>query len=86
MHAPHDLHVDDERWAQDFAAASDHVLGQHDDTQGAFWPVDDFIMGKAYVACPRRGTHTRLAECWMCFGDVAYGYATADEVLAAGEL
>ena len=35
-----------------------------------------------YVPCPRRGTHARLTECWMCWCDVHRGAATRAEVLA----
>ena len=35
-----------------------------------------------YVPCPGRGTHARLAECWMCWSDVHRGAATRAEVLA----
>lgn len=34
-----------------------------------------------YVACPDRGTHTRLNDCWMCWTDVHLGHATQDDVL-----
>jgi hypothetical protein len=37
--------------------------------------------GQKYVPCPRRGTHTRLTECHMCWCDVAWGYAKAKDVL-----
>lgn len=26
-----------------------------------------------YVACPRRGEHLRLTDCWVCFADVHRG-------------
>lgn len=85
MHAPQDLHRSDKTWAVSFAEDTDS-LAVFDDDQQAFWPIDDLIAKKTYVPCPERGTHARLVECWMCFCDVAYGHATADEVLAAGEL
>lgn len=36
-----------------------------------------------YLPCPRRGTHERLTECWMCWSDVMRGAALEPEVLAA---
>ena len=35
-----------------------------------------------YVPCPRRGTHERLTDCWMCWSDVMRGAALEPEVLA----
>lgn len=34
-----------------------------------------------YVACPRRGLHERLVDCWACWSDVASGKVRASEVL-----
>jgi hypothetical protein len=39
-------------------------------------------LGPKFVACPRRGTHRTLTECWACFGDHARGDATLAELLA----
>ena len=35
-----------------------------------------------YVPCSRRGTHTTLTECWMCWSDVHRGAISLDEALA----
>ena len=35
-----------------------------------------------FVPCPRRGTHVRLTECWMCWSDVMRGAALEPEVLS----
>lgn len=35
-----------------------------------------------YVACPRRGQHLALTECWMCWSDVHRGAVVQEEVLA----
>jgi hypothetical protein len=34
-----------------------------------------------YVPCPRRRTHRRLTDCWMCWCDVMRGAALEPEVL-----
>lgn len=36
------------------------------------------------VACPKRGQHDRITECWMCWSDVMRGAALEPEVLAPG--
>jgi hypothetical protein len=33
------------------------------------------------IPCPRRGIHTRLADCWMCWCDVMRGAALEPEVV-----
>ncbi len=53
--------------------------------QAGLWPVDDFVATQRYVPCPRRGTHLKITECWLCYGDWAWGHATASDVLAAGD-
>lgn len=35
-----------------------------------------------YVACSKRGQHTRLTECWMCWSDVQRGAADLEAVMA----
>jgi len=35
------------------------------------------------VPCPRRGTHSKLTECWMCWSDVNRGVISAEQALAA---
>ncbi|TIC84382.1 hypothetical protein [Nocardioides sp. GY 10127] len=35
-----------------------------------------------YVPCPRRGTHLRLTECWMCWCDVQQGLCDALDALS----
>lgn len=39
-----------------------------------------------YVPCPQRGTHERLAECWMCFSDIQRGAINLADVLAPAPL
>ncbi len=34
-----------------------------------------------FIACPRRGTHSSLEECWMCTGDVLAGRITERQAL-----
>ncbi len=75
-----DLLLDVGTWWRDLAAGL-RLLAEHDAQQTALWPVDDFITTKRYVTCPRRGTHLRLNECWMCWCDVAWGKATRGKVL-----
>ena len=77
------LLTDDQTWWQDFAASL-KVLEDFSTGSLVLWPVDDLIGSKRYVACPRRGQHQKLVECWMCWCDVAYGHATASQVLADG--
>jgi hypothetical protein len=33
------------------------------------------------IPCPRRGTHTRLTDCWLCWSDVMRGAVLEPEVL-----
>lgn len=79
-----DLDLTDTAWMRRFAwlaaELDDNATGQLE-----LLPVDDWLEDKRYVPCPRRGTHQRLVDCWMCWCDVAYGYATASEVIAAGD-
>jgi hypothetical protein len=75
-----DLLIDDITWWLNLAAGL-RLLADNDASQVAFWPVDDFLAEKTYVACPRRRTHAVLGECWVCWCDVAWGHATRDEVL-----
>lgn len=35
----------------------------------------------SYVPCPRRGEHTKLTECWMCWSDVMSGAALEYDAL-----
>lgn len=37
---------------------------------------------KPFIPCPRRGTHLRLTECWLCWSDVGRGACTEAEALA----
>jgi hypothetical protein len=37
------------------------------------------------IPCPRRGIHTRLADCWMCWCDVMRGVALEPEVVTTAE-
>lgn len=34
-----------------------------------------------YIPCPIRGTHHRLADCWLCWSDVHRGAAVETDVL-----
>ncbi len=80
-----DLLTGDQDWLRSFAASL-KVLEDWSTGQLALWPVDDLLGTKTYIACPRRGHHARAADCWMCWCDVAYGYATASQVLAPREV
>jgi hypothetical protein len=78
-----DLLIDDATWWLKLAVGL-RLLADNDARQGALWPVDDFLAPqKAYVACPRRGTHETLRECWACWCDVTGGHASKDDVLRA---
>lgn len=35
-----------------------------------------------YMPCPRRGSHQRLVDCWMCWSDVHRGAAVECDALA----
>ncbi len=52
---------------------SGHVTGEVAEptveAQLAVWPATDFVGRLRYVPCPRRGTHLRLVDCWMCWCD-----------------
>ena len=52
--------------------------------QAALLPVDDLLAAKKFVACPRRGAHLKITDCWLCYGDWAWGHATASDVLMPG--
>lgn len=67
-----DLLFDEDTWSRGLAAGL-QLLADNDAEQAALWPIDDFVSGKRYVACPRRGTHLTLVECWMCWCDVISG-------------
>jgi hypothetical protein len=66
--------------------ARQRLLDENRPRQQAFWPVSGFIGAKRYVACPSRGTHETLVECWMCWGDVTCGHTTMEQVLRSGTL
>lgn len=36
---------------------------------------------RPFIPCPRRGTHERLTDCWMCWSDVMRGAVLEPEVL-----
>lgn len=43
--------------------------------------VDDAMGSRRLMPCPRRGTHRRLTDCWMCWSDVhraAVGPSTSE--------
>ena len=80
-----DLLTDDQDWLRSFSASL-KILGAWSVGQLALWPIDDLLGAKTYVPCPRRGLHACVADCWMCWCDVAYGCATASQVLAPGEV
>lgn len=66
----------DAAWLLKFEESLD-LPEDNSEGQLALWPLDDLIGPKRYVACPRRGTHLTLVECWCCWNDVVYGKATA---------
>ena len=70
-------------WFQQFMFALEE-LTDNGTGQLAGWPVEDFIAHKRYVPCPRRGTHLKIPECWVCWYDWAWGYVTAEQVLRRG--
>lgn len=80
-----DLLTADQDWLRSFSASL-KILEDWSVGQLALWAVDDLLAAKAYIACPQRGLHVRLVECWVCWCDVAYGYATASQVLAPGHV
>ena len=53
-------------WFQQFMFALEE-LTDNGTGQLAGWPVEDFIAHKRYVPCPRRGTHLKITECWVCW-------------------
>jgi len=53
------------------------------DTPLAAWPAADFVGCILYVSCPRRGSHLRLVDCWMCWCDE---HRAMPEGLGAGVL
>ena len=79
------LHENDALWAADFALEAT-LLDDNGEGQLALWPMGDLLGPKRYVSCPQRGTHFRLTDCWMCWCDVAYGDASAQEVLRDGDV
>lgn len=80
-----DVLTQDHIWWQGFAASL-KVLEDWSTGQLAVWTIDDLLGTKTHVPCPRRGLHARVAECWLCWTDVAFGYATASQVLAPEEV
>ena len=57
------------------------LLAGNDDGQLALFEVDDCLGGDGLVPCPARGAHDRLTDCGACWCDVAWGHATAAQVL-----
>jgi len=80
-----DLLTADAAWWENFSAAL-KLLEDWSDGQLVLWPVDDILSRKRYIACPRRGMHGKITECWLCWCDWAWGYATASEVLVPGDV
>ena len=74
------LLTDDQDWLRSFSTSL-KILEDWSCGQLALWSVDDLLGDETYVPCPRRGTHRRLVECHMCWCDVAWGTATASQVL-----
>lgn len=78
---PDALLTSDVEWWRSFefqlAELVDNDLGQ-----AALWPVDDFVGQRRFMACSRRGTHAKITDCPLCFGDWAWGYAPLTELLA----
>lgn len=79
-----DLLTDDLDWVRSFSASL-KILEDWSAGQLAIWPVDDLLGSKSYVPCPRRGLHAKITECGLCYGDWAWGKATAEQVLAPRE-
>ncbi len=52
------------------------------EAQLAAWSAAGFVGRLQYVPCPRRGTHLRLVDCWMCWCDE---HRAMSETLAASE-
>lgn len=77
-----DLLTTDTEWWQNFSAAL-KILEDFSAGQLVLWPVDDLIGQKRYVACPRRGTHLEITECWLCYGDWVWGMASLTDLLVA---
>jgi hypothetical protein len=80
-----DLLTTDAEWCRNFNAAL-KILEDFSIGQLAMWPIDDLLGTKAYLACPRRGTHFKVTDCHMCWCDWAWGKATASQVLAPGDV
>jgi hypothetical protein len=80
-----DLLTTDAEWYRNFNAAL-KILEDFSTGQLVLWPVDDLLGTKTYVACPRRGTHLKITDCWACWCDWAWGKVTASEVLAPGDV
>lgn len=76
-----DLILSNSAWLLEYEQSLD-LLEDNAEGQLALWPVEDLLGTKRYIACPRRGAHERLTECWACWCDVTYGYATAAQVLS----
>lgn len=58
-----------------------HLLDTTDANRDA--AVDCLLnLTQKYVACPRRGTHAKLSDCWSCTSDYLRGDATLAELLA----
>ena len=77
----HALLTTDRVWWQSFDFQTQE-LADNNDGQLALWPVDDLMSVKRYVGCPDRGTHVKITECWLCYGDWAWGRARASDLLA----
>ena len=77
------LLIDDRMWWLRLVEGL-RLLADNDPSRPTLWPVDDFIATKKFVSCPRRGTHLRLVECWMCWCDVAWAVISTEEALLPG--
>ena len=78
-----DLLTDAWTWWPDLAAAL-KVLEDWSTGQLPLWPLDDVLQDKRYVPCPNRGTHLKITECWLCYGDWAWGKAELNDLLLPG--
>jgi hypothetical protein len=76
-----DLLTSDLEWWSNFAAAL-RILEDFSTGQIAAWPIDDYLGKRTYVACPRRGTHLKIVDCWACWCDWAWGKAALVDLIA----
>ena len=79
-----DLLTSDWTWWQNFATSL-KALEDRRTGQLALWALDDLLADKRYARCPDRGTHLKIIECWLCYGDWAWGKAELSDLLLPEE-